>query len=91
VRVALGAQRADVVRMVLSGGLKLVWVGVALGLAAAVGLTRLMESILYGVKATDAATFAAASVLLVIVAGAAAWIPARRAAGVDPLVALREE
>ena len=90
-RVALGAQRADVVRMVLGGGLKLVCGGVAVGLAAALGLTRVMESFLYDVRATDAATFAAASVLLVAVAAMAAWIPARRASGVDPLVALRED
>ena len=91
VRVALGAQSGDVIRMVLSGGLKLVSGGVLLGIAASLGLTRVMESFLYGVKATDAATFAAASILLVGIAALATWIPARRAAGVDPLVALREE
>jgi putative ABC transport system permease protein len=91
VRVALGAQRSDVVRMVLGGGLRLVCGGVAAGLAAAMGLTRLMESFLYGVKATDVATFAVASILLIGVAAVAAWIPARRAAGVDPLIALRWE
>jgi putative ABC transport system permease protein len=91
VRVALGAQRGDVVRLVLSGGLSLVCAGVVLGLAGSLGLTRVMESFLYGVKPTDAVTFVAASVLLVAVAALAAWIPARRAAAVDPLIALRYE
>jgi putative ABC transport system permease protein len=91
VRVALGAQRSDVIRLVLGGGLKLVCGGVAVGLAGSMGLTRLMESFLYGVKPTDAWTFAAVSILLIGVAAVAAWIPARRAAGVDPLVALRWE
>jgi predicted permease len=91
VRVALGAQRSDVIRLVLGGGLSLVCAGVVLGLAASLGLTRVMESFLYGVKPTDALTFAAASVLLLAVAALAAWIPARRAAGVDPLIALRYE
>jgi putative ABC transport system permease protein len=91
VRVALGAQRSDVIRLVLGGGLKLVCGGVAVGLAGSMGLTQLMESFLYGVKPTDAWTFAAVSILLIGVAAIAAWIPARRAAGVDPLVALRWE
>ncbi|SPE40811.1 conserved membrane hypothetical protein [Candidatus Sulfopaludibacter sp. SbA3] len=91
VRVALGAQRSDVICLVLAGGLSLVCAGVVLGLAASLGLTRVMESFLYGVKPTDALTFAAASVLLMAVAALAAWIPARRAAGVDPLIALRYE
>jgi putative ABC transport system permease protein len=90
-RMALGAQRPDVVRLVLGGGLKLVAAGVLLGLAASLALTRFMESFLYGVKPTDAFTFAAVSLLLIAVAALAAWIPARRAAGVDPLVALRYE
>ena len=91
VRVALGAQRSDVIRLVLGGGLSLVCAGVVVGLAASLGLTRVMESFLYGVKPTDALTFGAASVLLVAVAALAAWIPARRAARVDPLIALRYE
>jgi ABC-type antimicrobial peptide transport system permease subunit len=91
VRVALGAQRSDVIRLVLGRGLSFVCAGVVLGLAASLGLTRVMESFLYGVKPTDALTFAAASVLLVAVAALAAWVPARRAAGVDPLIALRYE
>jgi ABC-type antimicrobial peptide transport system permease subunit len=91
VRVALGAQRTDVIRLVLGGGLRLVGVGVAVGLAASLALTRLMESFLYGVKPTDALTFGGASLLLMGVAALAAWIPARRAAGVDPLIALRYE
>ena len=91
VRVALGARREDVTRLMLGGGLKLVGAGVILGLAASLALTRLMESLLYGVKPTDAAIFAAATIQLVAVAALAAWIPARRAAGVDPLIALRYE
>jgi ABC-type antimicrobial peptide transport system permease subunit len=91
VRVALGAQRSDVIRLVLSRGLSFVCAGVVFGLAASLGLTRVMESFLYGVKPTDALTFAVASVLLVAVAALAAWIPARRTAGVDPLIALRYE
>ena len=90
-RMALGAQRPDVVRMVLGGGLKLVGAGVTIGLVSSVALTRFMESFLYGVKPTDSLTFAAVSLLLIGVAALAAWIPARRAAGVDPLTALRYE
>ncbi|HEV2447732.1 MAG TPA: FtsX-like permease family protein, partial [Candidatus Sulfopaludibacter sp.] len=91
IRVALGAQRMEVVRLVLGGGLRLVCTGVVLGLAASLALTRLMESFLYGVKPTDVLTFAAVSILLVAVAALAAWLPARRAAAVDPLIALRYE
>ena len=91
IRVALGAQRPDVIRLVLGAGLKMVCAGVLLGLAGSLALTRLMESFLYGVKPTDALTFAAVSLLLVGVAALAAWLPARRAAGVDPLIALRYE
>ncbi len=91
IRVALGAQRPDVIRLVLGAGLRMVCAGVLLGLAGSLALTRLMESFLYGVKPTDALTFAAVSLLLAGVAALAAWLPARRAAGVDPLIALRYE
>jgi ABC-type antimicrobial peptide transport system permease subunit len=91
IRMALGAQRADVLRMVLSQGGKLTALGVCVGVAAALGLTSLMRSLLFGVQFTDPATFATVVVLLVAVALAACYIPARRAMRVDPMVALRYE
>jgi len=91
VRVALGAQRADVLRMILREGAKMTLAGAAIGVAAAFALTRLMAKLLFGVSATDPVTFVAVPVILVLVALAACYIPARRAARVDPLVALRYE
>jgi putative ABC transport system permease protein len=90
IRMALGAARAEVLRMVLRHGLKLTILGVALGLAAAFGATRLIASLLF-VSPTDGLTFAAISALLAAVAMLASLLPARRAARVDPLVALRRE
>lgn len=91
VRMALGAERGDVLRQVVTRGLLLSFAGVVLGLAGSIGLTRFISSQLYGVGATDPVTFAGVSLLLVGVALAACYRPARRAAGVDPLTALRYE
>jgi len=91
IRLALGAQRRDVLALVLGQGLKLVGIGLLLGLIGAFGLTRLLSSLLYQVKPTDPATFVTVSLLLLVVAILASWIPARRAARVDPMVALRTE
>jgi putative ABC transport system permease protein len=91
IRVALGAQRSDIFRSVMLKSALLVFAGVAIGLAGALGVTRVLQNLLFDVKPTDAATFAAVSVVLILVALAATYIPARRATSVDPMVALRYE
>jgi ABC-type antimicrobial peptide transport system permease subunit len=89
IRIALGAQRGDVLKMTVMQGLKLVAVGLVIGLAAAFVLTRVMASLLFGISATDPLTFLVISVVLLGVALLASYIPALRATRVDPMVALR--
>ncbi|HEV2298352.1 MAG TPA: ABC transporter permease [Candidatus Acidoferrales bacterium] len=91
IRVALGAQESDVVKLVIGQGAKLVFIGVAIGIAAALAATQLMSTLLFGITATDALTYVSVAVLLSVVALAACYIPARRAMRVDPMVALRYE
>jgi hypothetical protein len=91
IRMAVGAQRTDVLKLIVRQGMLLTGMGVLAGLIASFGLTRLMSSLLYGISATDAVPFAALSALLLGVALLACWLPARRASSVDPMVALRAE
>lgn len=91
IRMALGAQKGDVLRLVVGQGLRLAVVGVAIGIVAALGLTRFLQGMLFGVQPADAGTFAVVALVLIAVAFLATYIPARRATKVDPMVALRYE
>jgi putative ABC transport system permease protein len=91
IRMAIGAQQRDVFKMVLGRGMILTLIGVAFGLLAALGLTRLMTTMLFGVAPTDPITFVSIGILLIVVALVACYVPGRRATKVDPLVALRYE
>jgi putative ABC transport system permease protein len=91
IRMALGAQAGDVMKLVLRQGMKLVLLGVALGTGAALGVTRVVKFLLFGLSATDPLAYASVALLLMLVALLACWLPARRATSVDPMVALRSE
>jgi putative ABC transport system permease protein len=91
IRMALGAQRRNVLRLILVEGARLVFVGILIGLAGGLILTRLMRSMLFEVKPADPATYSAVAILLAVLALLACYVPARRAARIEPMVALRHE
>jgi putative ABC transport system permease protein len=91
VRMALGAQRREVLRMIVGEGMRMGIAGIAVGLAGAVAVSRALSSLLFGVQARDPATFASVAAILIVIALAACYFPARRATGIDPVVALRDE
>jgi putative ABC transport system permease protein len=91
IRMALGASRADIMRLVVGNGMLLTLIGIAIGVISSLGLTRVMQSFLFGVGATDAVTFVAVCALLTTVALLANYFPARRATRVNPVIALRYE
>jgi len=91
VRMALGSSKQDIFRLVIGQGMRLSMSGIGLGLASAFALTRVMRSMLVGVAPTDPVTFGAVALLFFAIAAAACWLPARRAAGLDPISALRDE
>ena len=87
--IRIGAQQAHILSLVLGDGMKLVLIGLSIGLVASLALTRFVASVLYGVSSTDPATFFTVALLYVCIALAACWIPAHRATRVDPIIALR--
>ena len=91
IRIALGAHRAEILRLVLRQGLTLAAIGIAIGLAASLALARLISTLLYHVSATDPTTYIAGPMLFALVALLASYLPARRATQVDPVIALRAE
>jgi putative ABC transport system permease protein len=91
VRIALGAQRADVLRLVVRQGVTLAMIGVLVGVAGAFGITRVIASLLYNVTPTDPISFGGVAIFLTVIAFLASYLPARRAMTVDPIVALRNE
>jgi putative ABC transport system permease protein len=91
VRIALGATRANILRLVLAQGVRVTAIGVILGIAGSLALTRAIRSLLFGLDPADPATFAAVALLLIAVAFLACYLPARRASNVDPMVALHYE
>jgi putative ABC transport system permease protein len=91
IRLALGARSSDLTRLVVTQGLKLASLGLGLGLLGALAVTRLLSGLLYGVTASDPLTYLAIAGLLLVVALLACWVPARRAARTDPMIALRSE
>ncbi len=91
IRVALGARRDDVLKMIIGEGLRLTLIGIAIGIAGSLALARFLSSLLYGVRSTDPLTVAAVSFLLLLVALFACYFPARRMMRLDPLIALRCE
>ncbi|MGH9960962.1 MAG: FtsX-like permease family protein, partial [Pyrinomonadaceae bacterium] len=91
IRMALGAQRRDILQLIMGQGLRMTLIGVAIGLAGSLALTRVMKTLLFGISATDPATFVLIALLLTVIALLACYLPARRAAKVDPLAALRYE
>ena len=90
-RMALGANRADVFRLVIGQGMRAVLIGITVGFVAALALTRLIKTMLFGTSATDPSTFGAVLLVLISVSVLACYVPARRAAALDPLIALRYE